>query len=330
MIRLTWNDHIPAVLMPVMALASTDFIAETQSQFDAFDVRLAVRERRTAPVVDWMLAALSLQGISDAAAFAYDAQHGGIRSAEVDWHLRQAPECERLRSYWTSDACRYRKAARTCAEPAILARCPLPRHDLRKGGLNVAAYGLQLFVRDICDGDIVGWIDARLKAADPSKCAIDRAATMREAIIAPLENIPNTGRKLWSMILADLLLAADPNRERWVTAGASLIAVDTLVHAFLHRTGVLRRHDAEHRYGDACYGPNGCTAIIAAVAERIDARTFNASFPRVFPRFIQFAIWQFCAADHRNICNGNRIDDRWRCQQRTCPSFRMCDRVSIV
>jgi hypothetical protein len=51
-----------------------------------------------------------------------------------------------------------------------------------------------------------------------------------------------------------------------------MIAIDTLVHAFLHRTGVLRRADAEHPYGPQCYAPNGCSGIIAAFAQTIDAR----------------------------------------------------------
>ena len=327
MIRnLAW-EHAHAVMRPALALASADFLEQIASRLDEVGVRSAVRDSRSAPVVDWMLTALSLQGISDAAAFAFDARHGGIRSAEIAWHLRNEAECERLQSYWAFDACGYRKAARTCAEPVLLDRCPLPRHALRKGGLNVAAYGLQLFVRDICDGDLVGWIDARLIAADPGEDAADRAATMREAIIAPLTHIPNTGHKLWSMILADLLLAGDSARERWVTTGASFVAVDTLVHSFLHRTGILLRFDAEHRYGDACYAPNGCAEIIGALADHIDAREFNPDLPHVFPRFVQFAIWQFCAADHWNICNGNRIHDRRRCRQSTCPSYRDCDRI---
>jgi hypothetical protein len=32
------------------------------------------------------------------------------------------------------------------------------------------------------------------------------------------------------MALADLLLGAAPNRERWMMTGASMVAVDTLVH----------------------------------------------------------------------------------------------------
>ena len=54
-----------------------------------------------------------------------------------------------------------------------------------------------------------------------------------------------------------------------------MIAIDTLVHNFLHRTGILARFNANHPYGAGCYRPGGCADIIAAVAERIDARQFN-------------------------------------------------------
>ncbi len=80
---------------------------------------------------------------------------------------------------------------------------------------------------------------------------------MRAALLQPLGQVFGVSNKLWSMILADLLLGGDPGRERWVTTGASFVAVDTLVHAFLHRTGVLRRFAAEHAYGGACYAPTG-------------------------------------------------------------------------
>jgi hypothetical protein len=51
-------------------------------------------------------------------------------------------------------------AVRTCAEPEHIDCCPLPSHDLRNGHLNQAAYSLFLFIRDIADGDLIGWIDA--------------------------------------------------------------------------------------------------------------------------------------------------------------------------
>ena len=55
---------------------------------------------------------------------------------------------------------------------------PLPRHDLRNGRLNQTAYSLFLFMRDLTGGDIVGWIDERLKAVDLAR-APDRPARLR-------------------------------------------------------------------------------------------------------------------------------------------------------
>ena len=131
------------------------------------------------------------------------------------------------------------------------------------------------------------------------------------------------------MILAELLLGGDPERERWVSTGASFIAIDTLVHAFLHRTGILRRFGAEHPYGDRCYAPGGCSDIIEGLAKRIDAREFGDDNPACFPRFIQHAIWRFCSQDRLNVCNGNRIDDRCRCANWCCPVFRDCHRIQL-
>jgi hypothetical protein len=83
-----------------------------------------------------------------------------------------------------------------------------------------------------------------------------------------------------------------------------MIAVDTLVHNFLHRTGILRTFRASHSYG-------GCFAVLDAIAHAVDASQFH---PACFPRFIQFAIWHFCAAHGRAVCNERNIDDTRRCQ----------------
>jgi hypothetical protein len=50
-------------------------------------------------------------------------------------------------------------------------------------------------------------------------------------------------------------------------------------HNFLHRTGILQRFKAKHQYGLACYRLGGCSDIIQIVAEHIDARQFNPTFP---------------------------------------------------
>jgi hypothetical protein len=189
------------------------------------------------------------------------------------------------------------------------------------------AYSLFLFMRDIADDDFVGWIDAQLGSANCQSA--DRLAALREAIIGPLRNVYGVADKVLAMALADLLLSAGAQRPRWRQVGASLVAVDTLVHNFLHRTGILRRLGAEHAYGERCYRASGCADILTLLAADIDARQFNPAFPQAFPRFVQHAIWRYCAGDGLDICNGNRIDDDAGCDNRQCQLFRQCDRVAL-
>ena len=322
---------VEQVIEPALLLASPDFVDEIAARLTKAGVQDAVERRDPGPLFDWMMGLVALQGISDERAFAWDDTHGGVRYADLDADLRAGPSCPRLRSYWDFAGCGYHKGSRTCAEPGHLPRCPLPIPRLRKGGLNRAAVALSLFIRDACDGDLVGWLDQRLAEADFGPGVAHRAAFMREAVVEPLSHIHGVGKKLWSMILAELLLVGDPGRERWVTAGASMIAIDSLVHNLFHRTGMLRRLGADHPYGGGCYEPGGCASIIADLAERIDARATDPAFPARFPRLVQHALWMFCAAGGHNLCNGNRIDDRGRCRQElTCPAFAVCDRVKIA
>jgi hypothetical protein len=183
---------------------------------------------------------------------------------------------------------------------------------LRNGHLNQIAYSLYLFVRDIADGDLIGWIDQRLQAAN-NPAGLDRLARLRDTLIAPLREIYGVSDKVLAMALSSILLGAPKRIRLWREVGASMIAIDTLVHNFLHRTGILHRFGAEHAYGSACYRRGGCAEIIEIVAERIDASAFNPTFPAVFPRFVQHAIWRYCARSGLDVCNGNRINDRERC-----------------
>lgn len=200
----------------------------------------------------------------------------------------------------------------------------------REGSLAEAAISFGLFTRVVTGGDLVGWIDTRLAAADRGKDHLKRAAMIRAALIDPLVHIPGTGVKIWSMILAELLLAGDSARERWVSTGASFVAIDSLIPVLLSRTGVLRQLHAEHVYGPECHAEDGCADVVAGLAERVDARAFGEDYPQTFERWVQFSIWQFCAAGGYDICNSNRIDDRARCDQRFCPSFTHCDRCATL
>jgi hypothetical protein len=105
---------------------------------------------------------------------------------------------------------------------------------------------------------------------------------MRAALVDPLREVYGVSDKVLMMALSQLLLSAPRSRHRWREAGGSMIAVDTLVHNFLHRTGILRRFDARHSYGPACYRPRGCAEIIETVAGEIDARRFDRRFPEMF------------------------------------------------
>ena len=61
---------------------------------------------------------------------------------------------------------------------------------------------------------IPGWVH-------PHVTGFRYCATMRAALLEPLTNIVGTGAKVWSMILAELLLGGDAARERWATSDRS-------------------------------------------------------------------------------------------------------------
>jgi hypothetical protein len=147
--------------------------------------------------------------------------------------------------------------------------------------------------------------------------------------VAPLTHVFGVSDKIINMAMADLLIGADDHRKSWRRAGADMIAIDTLVHNWMHRTGILRQLDCQHAYGARCYGARGCAAILREVAELIDARQFSRSYPKCFPRFVQHAAWLFCAQSGLGQCNGNRINDRARCHERDCPLYGDCARVAL-
>jgi hypothetical protein len=90
-----------------------------------------------------------------------------------------------------------------------------------------------------------------------------------------MTHIHGVSHKVLNMALSALLMTGDPQRERWQAAGRAMVVIDTLIHNWLHRTGILRKLGAAHPYGPSCYKPRGCANIIAKVADRIDTRHFN-------------------------------------------------------
>ncbi len=320
--------HALRLVHAVCCLAGcASFVDDRRTELINDGIVTAIEAHDTPKLFDWIVPAFSFQGIADAIASDYMNRHGVLTWAAIAADLDANPACPKLHSYWQFYDCGYRKVAGTCNAPAQFSGCPLPLHPLRNGRLNQTAYSLFLFIRDVADGDLVAWIDRRLaEANDPAEP--DRAVKMGEALVGPLRHVYGVSDKVLSMSLSGLLVASP--KPTWTDAGAHMIAIDTLVHNFLHRTGILQRLGATHPYGLACYRPNGCADIIRSLATMIDARQFNRSFPKVFPRFVQHAIWRYCAQTYFDMCNGNRIDDHQPCQNYYCKLFNLCDRNQLI
>jgi hypothetical protein len=274
---------------------SASYLDDIRADLRACGIIRAIKDHDTPALFDWLVEMLSYQGISDSVAAGYIAQHGNVRWADVADELSRTPSCPKLGGYWRFTGCRYHKGSGTCAEPSHIDACQLPRHPLRNGRLNQMAYSLFLFIRDVADNDFVGWIDSQLGTVNSQ--TPDRLAALREAIIGPLRNVYGVSDKVLAMAL--------------------------------HRTGILQRFGADHPYGDRCYRPDGCAGILRLLPANIDAREFNLTFPKTFPRFVQSAVWRYCAENGLDVCNGNRIDDNAPCDNRHCQLFRRCDRIAL-
>jgi hypothetical protein len=304
------------------------FLDEIDDEVRQAGLDRAVALGDTPPIFDWLLTTFSFQGISDRVARDYIQKHGTACWVDIEAGIRTAPSCPKLRSYWQFEGCRYDKTSFTCSEPDHIDACPLPRPRLRNGRLNQTAYSFFLFVRDLAGSDLVGWIDRQLETARAEHGTTLEAAR-QEALVGPLRNVYGVSDKILMMTLSTLLIGVRKQRPLWFESGTAMISVDTLVHAYLHRSGIIQHCGVPHTYGAACYGQGGCAEIIRAVADRIDARTLNRAFPHRFPRFVQNAIWRLCSADGLNLCNGNRIDDRQACQIGYCHLYQRCSRIPL-
>ena len=85
------------------------------------------------------------------------------------------------------------------------------------------------------------------------------------------------------MTFAILLMVGDRRRTGWVAVGQSLVAVDTLVHNFFHRTGLLAFYNHRTPLRDCLLRQGRLSAILYDLAAKIDARAINPTFPRPFP-----------------------------------------------
>ena len=290
-------DHAVNLIERTCQLAGKpSFVSDLRQDFRDSGVLKAVEQHDTAAIFDWLMDIVSYQGIANSIVERILQEHGNARYCEIEAALARHPSCPKLTGHWLFNGCGYQKSSQSCTEPLHFAACPLPDHALRNGSLNQTAYSLFLFMRDGADGDFVAWIDRQLAAAARLSDA-DQLGAMRQALVEPMRSVHGISHKVIVMALSALLIGAGGRRRQWMALGASFVVVDTLVHNFLHRTGILQRFAAEHPYGLGCYRPGNCADILQIVASRIDAARFNPRFPAVFPRYVQHAVWRYCAND---------------------------------
>jgi hypothetical protein len=303
------------------------YLKHLRSDLEESGIQDAVKHHRSDILFDWIMDAFSYQGVSNTAASVFIERNGNATYDMVRGLIENTQgQCHKLTEFDQFNRCGYQKLSQKCNEPGHLHGCPVPTLQLRKGLLNQAAFSLFLYIRDTCGGDLVKHINRILVAADIPGHP-DRVERMRQALCDSLLRINGVSRKVINMTFADLLAGAFVAPSRSFDVGVSMVAVDTLVHKFFERTGILDRLGGNHAFGAACYGPGGCAGIIDNIAREIDCRAYSRAYPAYFPRFVQYQIWRFCAEGGLAICNGRSIDDEDRCQNKDCPVFSQCGRM---
>jgi hypothetical protein len=116
--------HATRLILKVCRIAGTAaFIDEAGLGREGKELRKAIRCGNTEALFDWLVAALSYQGISDEVAKNFIDRHGLASWQVIESALRNRPSCPKLKSYWHFYDCRYNKSRFACAESDHLADC---------------------------------------------------------------------------------------------------------------------------------------------------------------------------------------------------------------
>jgi hypothetical protein len=138
-----WTTNVQMVHATCCLAGSASYLNDIRADLHDRGICRAVSDHDTPVLFDWLIEALSFQGISDSVASGYMAEHGSVCWSDIAETLSRSPSCPKLGGYWRFYDCRYRKGTMTCAEPRHIAACPLPRQALRNGHLNqMACVGL--------------------------------------------------------------------------------------------------------------------------------------------------------------------------------------------
>ena len=316
------RDYVIGIICELCRRCTMDIIAEAEKELHSEGIDLAVKRKDSKPIFNWIMHPVSYQGISDRIADTFIEDHGNVTYLQISRALnRVSKKCDKLAGFEAFTGCGYNKGRRTCQNPKMFPTCPLPTHPLRNGRLNILAYSLYFFIRDVCQKDLIGFID---QIVDQDKSPSEK----RDQFVKDLSRVYGMQGKIINMTFSTIFLGLRSIKPHWLEIGQVAIAVDTLVHNFLHRTGILAYYDMNHGIG-ACYGKNGCLKVIEDMAALVDCSVYFPNYPKYFPRFVQLSIWLFCSEGGEGICNGRMINDREPCQNTDCPLYNMCDRLPL-
>ena len=116
---------------------------------------------------------------------------------------------------------------------------------MKRGALNQMAFSLYFFLRDVCVRDFYAFVRDHFGEGQPSAEAVNERL---HDFIGKITTIANVGPKLAHMALSGLFLTRYPGWD-YRQVGLHMIAVDSLVHTFLHRTGILANYEVDHLVG---------------------------------------------------------------------------------
>jgi hypothetical protein len=235
-------------------------------------------------------------------------------------------KCPKLRSFGDFHECGYSKTNKNCNESKFLRKCPLPRYGMKNGKLNQMVFSVYLFLRDQCKGDFPGFVQGIVGAESLKQLKGMKEDELGSAIrnlVGEMDQIFNVGPKLANMTLSELLSVKKVKGWDYSQLFPHMVAVDTLVHEFLHRTGTLKLYGLEHKYGESvCHSQNGCVGVINNISRQIDCKRYSEEYPEYYPRMVQVCIWKFCTDScNKNNCKYDQLDD-------LCEFYDWCEHLS--
>ena len=191
---------------------AASLIDDIRADLRAEGIPTAIRRHDTATLFDWLISALSYQGISDQVATDYMERHGPATWADIDAKIRwfHLPKTQKLLATSTPVRC----PPTSCATGG-LTRWPT-RYSCSFATLPMAIWS--------------AGSTGSSSADDPA--SPDRLARLREALVGPLREVYGVSDKVLTMTLSCILLGAPKRQRLWHEVGAGMIAIDTLVHNF--------------------------------------------------------------------------------------------------